>query len=319
MKINQYLDFLSSPKDHSDLKLYSNKLIDESGNIFPIIKEIPRFVEEVNYADSFGYQWNLFDKVQLDGFTNRNISSDRFFSYTGWNLEQLKNKNLLEVGSGAGRFSEVLLKTGLNLFSIDYSNAVEANWKNNKEIGNFFLAQANIYNMPFKDSIFDFIFCFGVIQHTPDPKASFVSMLKHLKVGGQIAMDVYPKNWKSFFYSKYWVRWVTKRMNKETLLKLIKWYIPKWFPISTLLFKIPLIGKTIGSIIPIANYSHLFPELSKTELVEWAILDTFDMLSPAYDIPQSLKTVRKWATSANLQILYCGKGSNGYVLVAKKL
>jgi len=320
MKLNKYVTFLRSPKDGSDLKLYQDNLVDESGNIFPVINEIPRFIEATNYADSFGYQWNLFDKVQLDGFTNKTISKDRFFSQTGWNIELLKNKNFLEVGSGAGRFSEVLLNSGLNnFFSIDYSNAVEANWLNNKDLGDFFLSQADIYNLPFKNSIFDFIFCFGVIQHTPDPRSSFKSMVKHLKKGGQIAIDVYPKNLKSLFYSKYWVRWITKRINKETLLKLIKWYVPKWFPISTLLFKIPLIGKTIGSVIPIANYTHLFPDLTKEELLDWAILDTFDMLSPEFDNPQSLKTIRKWAVEENLEILFCGKGSNGYVLVAKKL
>ena len=143
-------------------------------------------------------------------------------------------------------------------------------------------------------------------------------MVKHLKEGGQIAVDVYPKNWKTIFMTKYWVRPLTKRMNKKTLLRIIKWYVPKWFPISTLLFRIPRIGNILGVFIPIANYSKLFPELGKDELVQWAILDTFDLLSPAYDNPQSLKTLRKWATDANLEIIYCGKGNNGYVLVAKK-
>ena len=319
MNIVKYLDNLRSPSDGSNLKLHADRLIDESGNIFPIINEIPRFVEEDNYADTFGYQWNLFDTVQLDRFNKNDISTDRFFSDTGWNAELLINKKLLEVGSGAGRFSEVLLKTDVNLFSIDYSNAVEANWKNNKDINDFFLAQANIYKLPFKTLNFDFIFCFGVIHHTPDPRGSFISMVEHLKKGGQIAIDVYPKNWKSIFFSKYWIRPITKRMNKTVLLKLVKWYVPKWFPISTLLFKIPFIGRTLGlQLIPILNYTYLYPELSKKELIEWAILDTFDMLSPAYDNPQSLKTLRKWATDANLKILFCGEGVNGYVLVAEK-
>jgi 16S rRNA A1518/A1519 N6-dimethyltransferase RsmA/KsgA/DIM1 with predicted DNA glycosylase/AP lyase activity len=38
---------------------------------------------------------------------------------------------VLEVGSGAGRFTEIILKTGATLFSCDYSDAVEANFENN--------------------------------------------------------------------------------------------------------------------------------------------------------------------------------------------
>jgi hypothetical protein len=41
-------------------------------------------------------------------------------------------------------------------------------------------------------------------------------------------------------------------------------------------------------------------KLSEEMLKEWAILDTFDMLSPAYDSPQFIETVQKWFKNANL-------------------
>ena len=318
MNILKYLDFLRSPINGSELSVDEDGLIDKQGNLFDIKDEIPRFVEKVNYADSFGYQWNIFDKVQLDRFSSHDLTSKRFYKNTGWTNKILENKDLLEVGSGAGRFTEILLKTKANLYSIDYSNAVEANWRNNKDTRDFFIAQADIYNLPFKKYSFDYVFCFGVIQHTPDPKMSFSKMVEFLKPGGEIAIDVYLKNWKSIFVTKYWVRPFTKKMKKEKLLKLVEWYVPKWFPFSTLLLKIPLAGKFLAQIIPILNYSEHFPELSKKELIDWAILDTFDMLSPAYDKPQTLKTLRKWAVTSNLEIIYCGRGDNGYVLVAKK-
>jgi hypothetical protein len=161
--------------------------------------------------------------------------------------------------------------------------------------------------------------CFvSVYYSTPDPKLSFLKLVEFIQPGGQIAVDVYLKNWKSLFVTKYWVRPITKRMDKEKLLKFVQWYVPKWFPLSTNLLKVPYVGKFLAQIIPILNYSDHFPELSKKELVDWAILDTFDMLSPAYDKPQTLKTLRQWAVTTNLEIIYCGRGDNGYVLVAKK-
>jgi SAM-dependent methyltransferase len=318
MYLKKYLPFLRSPIDGSELVYENDNLVDGSSNIFPIINSIPRFVEADNYAESFGFQWNIFDQTQIDKFTANNISSERLCKNSGWSNEVLQGKKLLEVGSGAGRFTEIILKTGADVYSIDYSNAVEANWRNNNSIKDFFLAQANIYKLPFEQHFFDYILCFGVIQHTPDVEASFLSLVKHLKPGGEIAIDVYSKNWKSFFYTKYWVRPLTKRIDKNKLLKIIRWYVPKWFPVSSVLLKVPFAGKFLAQVIPIVNYSKQFPFLNKKQLVEWAVLDTFDMLSPAHDHPQSLATLRKWATEANLEILYCGKGGNGYVLRAKK-
>jgi hypothetical protein len=86
-----------------------------------------------------------------------------------------------------------------------------------------------------------------------------------------------------------------------------------------LLIQIPFIGKFLCQIIPISNYTLQFPELTKQQLVEWAILDTFDMLSPEYDQPQKLSTLKKWALDAKLEITYCGVGDNGYVLNATKV
>ena len=51
---------------------------------FPVINGIPRFVPAENYADSFGFQWNIHDKTQLDSYTGFPISHDRVFGVTGW-------------------------------------------------------------------------------------------------------------------------------------------------------------------------------------------------------------------------------------------
>ena len=42
-----------------------------------------------------------------------------------------------------------------------------------------------------------------------------------------------------------------------------------------------------------ANYSNVYP-LSNQQLIEWALMDTFDMLSPKYDNPQTINTISQW-------------------------
>jgi SAM-dependent methyltransferase len=307
-----------SPIDGSELALSEGGLVDKSGNLFPIINEIPRFVELENYSSSFGFQWNEFVQTQVDYHNDSFISRDRFYRSTRWTDDSLNGAMVLEIGSGSGRFSQILLEAGADLYSLDYSNAVEANAKNNRNYENLTLCQASVYAIPFRKESFDKVCCLGVIQHTPDVELSFATMIQYLKPGGEIVVDVYADTLKTKFYTKYWFRPITKRMNKKRLLSLIRWYVPKWITISTLLLKVPIIGKFLAQIIPICNYSEQFPTLTKEELKEWAILDTFDMLSPEFDQPQKRSTLKSWIKNYDLDLLYLGRGDNGYVLIARK-
>ncbi len=147
--------------------------IDAEGNCFPFVNGVARIVQDTNYTDSFGYQWNKFRKTQIDKeVKNTSLSKERFFAETGWDKQDLSGKNILEVGSGAGRFTQVVLDyTKAQLYSIDYSNAVSANFENNGHHGERLkLFQASVYEMPFSDNSFDKVFCLGVLQHTPDFK-----------------------------------------------------------------------------------------------------------------------------------------------------
>ncbi len=316
--MNCSFDSYRSPEDGSVLIQDNGKLIDKKGNSYPIINNIPRFVPIENYSSSFGFQWNEFDKTQVDEYSKNSISRDRFYRSTRWTNESLNGAKVLEVGSGSGRFTQILLEAGADLYSFDYSNAVEANARNNGVYENLTLCQASVYDIPFSKEYFDKVFCLGVIQHTPDVEKSFAMMLQSLKPGGEIAIDVYADTLKTKFYTKYWFRPITKRINKKRLLSIIRWYVPKWIPISTELLNIPVVGKFFAQIIPICNYSKQFPNLSKEQLKEWAILDTFDMLSPEFDNPQKHSTLKSWIKKYDLDLVYLGRGDNGFVLIARK-
>ena len=51
-----------------------------------------------------------------------------------------------------------------------------------------------------------------------------------------------------------------------------------------------------------ANYAGVYP-LTPQQIKEWALLDTFDMLAPQYDQPQTAATVRKWLEDARLSAI----------------
>ena len=55
----------------------------------------------------------------------------------------MRGKNVLEVGCGAGRFTEVMLAAGARVFACDLSSAVEANYANCNSWPEYFVCQAD--------------------------------------------------------------------------------------------------------------------------------------------------------------------------------
>jgi len=292
------MKFINPFKINESLFLKENSLVTENNTpVFNKINSVYRILQtQDNYTNNFGFQWNKFTKTQIDNQnSNLTLSKSRFFAQTHWDKEDLIGKDILEVGSGAGRFSQIVLDyTNANLYSIDYSNAVEANYKNNGHHGDrLYLFQASIYEMPFEPSQFDKVFCFGVLQHTPDVEKSISSLISMAKPGAEVIIDFYPiKGWWTKLHAKYIFRPITKKWTNEKLLQKIEKNVNWMIILSARLQKIKL--GFLRRFIPIVDiYGTLPKNLSPQELKEWCILDTFDMFSPQYDQPQKIKTITK--------------------------
>ena len=269
------------------------------GGAYPVVRFVPRFVPADNYSSSFGFQWNHFRRTQLDSSTGQPISRDRFFSQSGWTPADMERGWTLDVGCGAGRFAEVALGTGTRLVAVDYSSAVDACRANLGPNARLDVVQADVYRLPFRKAQFDFIYCFGVLQHTPDVHASFMALTQQIAAGGQIAVDLYPQTALNVLWPKYWLRPLTRRVPPERLFGMVTRMVEMLWPVSLALGRAPGIGRRLRHALPIANYEGLLP-LSPTQLKEWAVLDTFDMLAPAHDHPQSVDTLRSWFDEARL-------------------
>ena len=281
---------------------------------YPVIGFVPRFVPLDNYAESFGFQWNRFRKTQLDSNTGIPVSRNRFVEYSGWSPEELKGKRVLDIGCGAGRFTEIALEFGARVVALDYSSAVDACRANFPDEKRLEVVQGDIYHLPFEPATFDYVYCFGVLQHTPDPAGAFMSLPRQLRDGGKLAIDVYPRLLRNLLWSKYYLRWWTRRLGPERLLAMVRWIVKYLLPLSIAVGRIPLLGRRLKYLIPVANYAGVYP-LSKEQLKDWAILDTYDMLSPAHDHPQSARTVRGWFEEADMKDIevfrkgfYVGRG-----------
>lgn len=301
---------LIDPFTQQPLQPDETGLVDNGTLRFPYRNGAYRLVEDDNYTQNFGYQWNKFAATQIDREQkNSQLSYKRFFAVTGWDKENLEGKNVLEVGSGAGRFSQVVLDhTRANLYSVDYSNAVEANFRNNgHHKDRFHLFQASVYDMPFAKAQFDKVFCFGVIQHTPDVHKTVQSLIAMAKPGAEVVIDFYCVNgWWTKLQAKYMFRPITKKWSNEKLLGKIEKNID-WMIGTTGFFNKIGIGRFVNRFIPICDIKGTIPQgLSKQEVREWCILDTFDMFSPQYDQPQTVNTVKKWFLENGMEQVWGG-------------
>lgn len=277
---------------------------------YPILRAVPRFVPLENYASGFGLEWTKHSRTQYDSFTGLPISEERFFAETRW-PRTLAGEVLFEAGSGSGRFTEQAVKTGAMVISMDYSYAVDANYHSNGSYENLLIVQGDILSPPLRPGSVERCCCIGVLQHTPDPRKAFASLVTTVKPRGSIVVDVYKKPpwWKRWFYTKYPARFFLRGIDPERLYRWCERYISFIWPLSRTISRLPF-GRQINWFLLVADYRGMY-NLTEEQLKEWALLDTFDMLAPAYDLPQLLTDVRRWFSEEGLIEIDVQYGYNG--------
>ena len=270
-----------STKTKLPYKEFEESLVTEKNEEIYIINGIPRFVDDENYAAAFGLQWNIFNQTQFDSFTKQPISEKRLETALGQPLETIKGLKILEAGSGAGRFTEVLLKYGAKVYSFDLSSAVEANYKNNMPHQNLTLFQGDILDIQFKDEFFDISLCLGVLQHTPDTSESIKELTRVLRKGGKLVIDHY-KFHLGHYLSLYLLYWsCIKRLNPKKQLKVTEFLTKIFFPIHWYFKDSSLAQFLLRRISPISFYYGIL-DLSKQQHYEFSRLDTHDKNTDRY-------------------------------------
>jgi 2-polyprenyl-3-methyl-5-hydroxy-6-metoxy-1,4-benzoquinol methylase len=255
-------------------------------------------MEQPNYAASFGFQWHRFSKTQLDSFSGTTHSRDRLLTETGWPTESFKGRLILDAGCGTGRFAEVAASLGATVVALDYSSAIEVCAANLKDLPNVLYVRGDLANLPFPSGAFDACYLLGVLQHTSHPRQVVMELARCVRPRGRLAITAYSRHWKARLQAKYFLRPITKRVEPRALLNFLGWWIPKAILVNRSLrrmLRLPI--NVVNNLTVCYYYENLIP-LSRDQLVDWAILDTFDALSPQYDQPQSFHDLRRRLMSA---------------------
>jgi 2-polyprenyl-3-methyl-5-hydroxy-6-metoxy-1,4-benzoquinol methylase len=305
---------LRCPRHHQPLTASPASLTCASGCTIPIVNNIPRFVSSENYANAFGRQWNKFRKTQLDSHTGTTISKDRLERCLGGSLDVIKGKSVLEVGCGAGRFTEVMLKAGARVFACDLSTAVEANYENCRELSSdYFVCQADALKLPGAAGSFDFVVCLGVIQHTPSPEQTIAALARYVRPGGTLAIDHYPPDYpltRSRALTRKLLLKLPPRLAHQLALTLARALVPVHRLTWNNRRGVWRVRRWLAKHSPLVDYYGVFsitPEL----LAEWAILDTHDTLTDYYKHLRSEAQIEQSLRACGFSRVQVWRGGNG--------
>jgi len=284
------------PRCHDELSPVGDSLRCAAGHGYPIVSGIPRFVPSQEYSGSFGYQWKAFAKLQLDSYNGTRFSEERFRAITGWERRDLEGKRVLDAGCGAGRFAEVATRAfGARVTALDLSESVEA-CRENLMPDPPAVCQASIYDLPFREASFDFVYSIGVIQHTPDPARAVRSLCRMVKPGGMIALWIYEVDWKTCLGTtgfKYLLRPLVSRLPRARQIAFVKVLTAVFTPVAAVAKPLGLPGRIVMRLLPVAS-AYLQPvPLTPADFRSWVFLDTFDMYTPAYDQPQRFPRIAR--------------------------
>lgn len=307
------------PAHRVPLAARGDKFSCPQGCEFPVVKDIPRFVPTDSYAAAFGKQWLHYRKTQLDSFTGVPITEtrmERCFGPQLWN--KMQGLQVLEAGCGAGRFTEVLLKQGVSLTSVDLSVAVEANLENFPLSGTRRLAQADITKLPFAPASFDIVMCLGVIQHTPDPETTIAKLAEQVRPGGWLVIDHYAPALGYYLrltpVFRAWLKRLDSSKTVPTSEKIVNFFLPMHKAAR---------NSRIGSLLlsrisPVMEYYRTIPELNDEQQREWALLDTHDSLTDWYKHFRNVRQIRTALEKLGMSDIWCAEGGNGVEARARK-
>ncbi len=313
----RFVDILCCPKTGAALTLEvheefpggsvkSGVLRSVSGeNSYPIVRGIPRFIDEEFYSQSFGYEWRKWSRVQFEsenvGRPMAGHTEKMFDAITGFTPELLRNKLVVEFGCGPGRFLDIVRRRGGIAVGIDMSVAVEPARENFKDDADVLIVQGDILNPPFRAGSFDAGYSIGVFHHTPDPARALKKLSAAIKANGLVACCVYPKGGLYDYPAVATFR---------RIHNAVRPWLGNKPALAYSYFSAYVLYPVFSRLRKSARGARLVDYLENNMLVnvsipdaKWRVLDVFDAITPLFASTHTSEEVESWFHNANCHSL----------------
>lgn len=147
---------------------------------------MPQFSTKELFYEQFA---NKFEHVMNKYEVDRRIK----IVFENLPKDSLKGKLLLDAGCGVGIFSEIAVKKGAKVVSMDVGKQllmkVKQRCSSQCTVG-------SITNIPFHNNFFDIVLATESLEHSNDPEKGFDELVRVTKPGGRLIVTVPNKFWK---------------------------------------------------------------------------------------------------------------------------
>jgi len=138
-----------------------------------------------------------FDEVEKRKF----FVEPHILSFT--KFEQWNNKKVLEIGCGIGTAAINFAKHGATYHGLELSetslNLTKKRFEVYDQQGSFYLGNAEKLDKVVPSQVFDLIYSFGVIHHSPNPRKIIKQIAKYMDKTSVLKIMLYSKtSWKNF-------------------------------------------------------------------------------------------------------------------------
>lgn len=183
---------------------YLNKLLIINLIIWIGVKLTVKKIWEKRWDEKFK---NVTKSTSLDFFAQKAYSIL---------IKYIKNdhRKILEIGSGTGRFCIALAKKfpDKDIIGIDYTDEainLSKEGVKHRKLTNVQFYKNDLFNLPYKDNSFDFVFENGVIEHFINYEDAIKEMIRVTKVGGTVIVNTnnwycLPKTFEKKFLGKHY-------------------------------------------------------------------------------------------------------------------
>lgn len=250
---------------------------------------------ERSVQQTFSEEWNLIQNNELSFIFSADdlVELNRQVWLKPLQKTRTDFKSILNIGVGIGQETIALQKAVGNaeIVGVDLNFALLRRGRACRDIPDFHLVIASLFQLPFRRASFDLVYSQGVIHHTYSTKAAFKAISPFVAARGHLFIWVYgldshliPKGFKGFILR-------TKR-DAEKILRPLVSRAPK------------LIRDAIFMALTAILHPFILQVVQHKDKWKWQNTDhgLRDWLSPRYAHRHSYNEVLEWFEESDFQI-----------------
>ena len=158
-------------------EVIDGELVSDGGSSYPIVNGIPRMLPpemkdfHKKNQETFSLEWKHFKFGQRNWGQDIEFRKNLFLRGMDAKPEELRGRRIFDAGCGSGLLSmEMAGSFGMEVVALDLAFGIEQAYEHNRNPFLYFV-QGSVLSPPVRDSIFDYIYCAGVLIALLDTKA----------------------------------------------------------------------------------------------------------------------------------------------------